>query len=292
MAETRSDREYVWQHFLPCVYLQQFSADERKAGRKSQIWRTDDAISVSVTVESQCAQDYYYSAKNRKEIEMFFGESEGLYADIARKIWDRQNANTTDYYGLITVMFDLFLRNAAHENKTSFNNFHAYALRQSGFVEQVLLRTTNGPTPTPAIVRSHLKRNWKVYLLEAAEGEVLITSDNPSMWFSWDSNGPLDYVLLPVTPRFCAIAYDQRFTDIKTTKLSVEDGHRINWHQIQHCSQCIYSRSEIDSQERKQITEAWTDRSPAGGIIDSTKWNFDMGYLPTERGYSFLTRLG
>ncbi len=93
---------YKFQHYLPTVYLKQFSTDGLAATRKSMIWRLDEQRHKRVSVPSQCAEDYFYSASDAKMTEEMFGKSEEVYGRTVQQIWAREEKQAgTDYFGLI-----------------------------------------------------------------------------------------------------------------------------------------------------------------------------------------------
>ena len=77
---------YKREHFLPCVYLKNFSPHGVHATRDSKVWRVDQKRCAFVSVDSQCAGDYLYSKENPKESEHEFQAIEDAYASALAKI--------------------------------------------------------------------------------------------------------------------------------------------------------------------------------------------------------------
>jgi hypothetical protein len=58
------------QHYIPCAYLAGFSRNQLDNKRKSRILRTDaDIENRSVTCETQCYSEYFYSEKEAVRVE-------------------------------------------------------------------------------------------------------------------------------------------------------------------------------------------------------------------------------
>src|SRR5437868_3168158 len=108
--------EYRRQHYLPAVYLREFSVDPSHIDRDSKVWRFDGKQHSLVPVETQCVDDYFYSRKQAQEAEKMFQNMEGLYAQCVRKIKARQSPTKDEFFGLILMIFDLHIRNEACGN--------------------------------------------------------------------------------------------------------------------------------------------------------------------------------
>ena len=86
--------EFVKQHYLPAVYLQNFCVPSQKPHRYAAIWRFDGVDNTQAQVENQCFQKYGYSKPEAASVEKEFGEIEG---EIFKKVQDRVAANS---YGI------------------------------------------------------------------------------------------------------------------------------------------------------------------------------------------------
>src|SRR6266508_4500792 len=120
--QKRANRPYVRQHFLPTIYLREFSADQSRISRTSNVWRCDCIRNVLVSVETQCYGKYFYSAERPAEAERTFHGMEGLYAQCIEAIKRGCKPSTEEFFGVILMVFDIFLRNAAYENETGEDN--------------------------------------------------------------------------------------------------------------------------------------------------------------------------
>jgi hypothetical protein len=154
---------YQNQHYLPAAYLKQFAADKSaKPTRKSQIWRFDGRTSKPVPVEDQCFERWFYSKEDAATIEKAFGASEGCFAECARRIRDGKPPADGQFFGLIGIIFDLHLRNAAQYNLTGKSNLHAYHLRLCGLKRRLV---GGGHEPTDETFQAHMKSRWRVRVL-------------------------------------------------------------------------------------------------------------------------------
>ena len=130
---------YRKQHYLPAVYLQNFASDQGKPSRRSRIWRFNGLKQTHVSVESQCFENYGYSRSNPSGAESVFHGMEGMYGDCMKKIRAGLTGTKREYFGLILMMFDLHLRNAAYKNLTGLEGIEAYRIRLGCFKREILL---------------------------------------------------------------------------------------------------------------------------------------------------------
>src|SRR5277367_5694359 len=117
---------YKKQHYLPSAYLKYFSVDQRICNRKSSVWRFDGKIQRCVPIESQCFSDYLYSKKEAAEIESKFQSRENNYCQIVDKIRANKEPTGHNFGDLFLSMFDFYLRNAIHKNRTGKEGIDAY----------------------------------------------------------------------------------------------------------------------------------------------------------------------
>jgi hypothetical protein len=129
------------QHYLPAVYLKQFSIDGVSARRDSFIWRLHRSIHKEVPVETQCHERFFYSAIEPVVAEAFFGKSEELFGQIAQRVWQGlENRGFRDYFGLLIFMISLHLRNPAYRFDLAMSRLEGYKLLEQQVVHHVFLR--------------------------------------------------------------------------------------------------------------------------------------------------------
>ena len=274
---------YTRQHFLPAVYLQQFSVDADRATRTSLVWRFDEERNKPVPVETQCAPKHFYSKLDPKGAEETFHQMETAYGKIAQKIWFQTDPSNRDYFGLILMMLDLHCRNVVYENLTTKENVHAYRVRMHCMRD--LMGDANAPLSDPQFFD-----HWKVRLLKTDDPSGLVTSDNPALYFTLDEI-KLHLVVMPVTPSCCAVAYDSRFIKATGNHLNVEDGSLLNLHQVEHCCKCLFTASELSSEQQAFIRRHWNDRTESIGCVDEQAWTPNLLLFPDANKFSFLHKV-
>ena len=90
---------YKKQHYLPAVYLSQFSSDQQILTRAgSKVWRTDIIGTHLVSVKSECCKDYFYSKKDPKGTETMFQGLENLYPSSVRRVRSRTEPKPQEHY--------------------------------------------------------------------------------------------------------------------------------------------------------------------------------------------------
>jgi hypothetical protein len=278
---------YKRQHFLPAVYLKEFSADRRRLDRSSRLWRFDGKVSRLVSVARQCAKDYFYSRERAAASEKMFQGMEGLYADCLRKIKTRQSPSTPEYFGLILMMFDLHLRNAAYLNLTGKDNLHAYYLRLRALRHKILLES-DGTEPSDAEVWEHLRSYWRVRVLDSSIGSEFITSDNPSIWMQFRGGQPrLEMMILPVTPVHIAIAYDRRRLDVVGERTTHADEGGLNKLQCRSAMTCIYISSSLSAEQESCASDVFMERGPHLALTSDQQWDARLFRTGGDKRFSF-----
>src|ERR1700692_3981915 len=127
------------QHFLPTAYLKYFSSDQNACARDSWIWRLDGEAQRHVPIISQCFEKYHYSKKDPVQTEKMFQEGEAAYCECLDLIRAGKTLSGTKCGTLLVLMFDLFIRNAIHKNRTEEEGIGAYRIRSRSFLQEILL---------------------------------------------------------------------------------------------------------------------------------------------------------
>lgn len=270
--------EYEWQHYLPEVYLKQFSAT-----KESKIWRFDEQESVPKSVRSQCAAFDFYSSTDRENTEKMFQQMEDAYGRILMKLRSGRPHTPKNNFGLILFMLQLHCRNVVYENLTTKENVDAYRIRFQ------CLRDLMGDANAPLSDQQFLDR-WKVQLLKCDDPSGLVTSDNPSLFFTLDEIR-LHLVMMPVTPSLCAVAYDSRFIVAIGDHLSVEDGSLLNAYQVKHCFKCLFTASELRLDQQVFIRQEWNERDNPIGCVDEQAWTPNLLLFPDGNRFRFLLKV-
>jgi hypothetical protein len=276
------------QHYLPSVYLKHFAAVGPNAGRNSKVWRFDVKASRLVSVQSQCQADYFYSRNAPQFAEQTFQGMENEYAGIAHKIHDRKNPTEKEYFGLILMMLDLHIRNPVYANRTNSENIHAYNIRLQCVLNDILVdkRKSN---PSHADLVAQLKQNWRVRILWTDVDRQLLASDNPALWFTLDESGALHFMILPISPAFCAFAFDNRRLVMNGDgALSDSDGALLNERQVRSASSALYSAMELTTVQQALVKDVWRNRTPVGGFVDDEMWSLNIVRATANGGFSFV----
>ncbi len=275
--------ENVWQHFVPQVYLRPFSATS-----KDELWLFDGQSIGCKSVKSQCAEEYFYSSSDPA----FFQTMEDTYGRILDKRIQRGKTLTAkDRLGLILMMFDLHCRNRAYTNLTGEKNVDSY----NALIHclHILLGENGAPLSSEQLLQ-HLRNTWRVRLLETSCEPGLITSDNPALWFTFDETEDkqrLHFMLLPITPRCCAVAWDMRFVRVNGSDLTKDDQTRLSFGQIQHCTRFVYCSSKPSLDELPDARIAWKERERPAGQVRANSCDFNFLGLKGDTGFSFLTSI-
>ena len=275
------------QHYLPVIYLQQFSVDGCNSLRKSQIWRLGHNSHEAVSVESQCHERFFYSASDPSSAEKLFQSSEKTYASLARLVWKwRQNRTDKEYFALILMIISLHLRSASYEVRQKRARIETYKLLEQQAIHHVLVPGSQNAI-TPEELFAILKSRWRGRLLSCPLDYTLITSDNPSVWFTVNNSGDRHFMILPVTPECCAIAYDRSMLVVNGSVLSNTDVEVLNRTQVKSMLKALYSSIAFPEQYRSSVAKIWKTHTPPSGFIDETTWS--MNVLQYTGSLSFVT---
>lgn len=274
------------QHFLPCVYLKNFSPDGIRATRESKVWRVDQTRCAFVPVKSQCAGDYLFSKRDPKKSEREFQAIEEGYASALAKIWTEGEPTVFEYFALIFATFDLYARNIAHENLTGLEGVDAYNLRTTTMLNRLVLGNFESDSLPPGEIKARLIKWWGVRLFRTPGGEIA-TSDHPALCFNWGKTSSIDFILLPLTPTVCAGVFDKRTTRTQGNMLTADDGVTLFDALVTHCNSCIYTSSKPDDGAVEAFRMLWQRRSAPHTITDPEKWSLEL-ITPRPNAFSFV----
>src|ERR1044072_1079638 len=257
------------QHYLPAVYLKQFSPDAQNATRKSFLWRLGITTQAFVKVEDQCREAFYYSKVKPRQAENLFHEGEQLYGKALQQIWQgTQGTNARYYFGLIVMMMSLHLRNPAYQNLTGLDNFELYLGLEETFMAQVLM------CDFPDAISQ--QDRWRVFsarwrlIIRKTPGKIF-TSDNPAVCCAIDDSRDVHFILLPVSPEFCAVAFDKRFLEI-IGPMTTEDLSKIQTLLVGTCLEALFSHRRFSDEEIDVLNKFRTESEGPKGSIDGTHW--------------------
>ena len=277
---------YKRQHYLPCVYLKNFSADGSRATRISKVWRVDCSRAVSVTVESQCASNYLFSSQNPEKSEEDFGQMENAYGRAMKKIWAGGDPTVFEYFSLILATCDLYARNIVHENQTGREGIHAYELRTTTLINRLILGHFGDDALPLDQIKARVMESWGVRLFRTPGGQIA-TSDHPALCFNWGKTECIDFILLPLTPTVCAAVFDKRTTRTTGSTLTPRDGTFLFDALATHCNSCLYTCEEPEKGVIAAFETAWQRRKPPRTTTDHEKWALELT-TPRADSFSFI----
>jgi len=261
------------QHYVPCVYLKQFSTAGPSAVRESSIWRLSQHMHKLVPVRDQCYERNCYSATESDKIESLFGNFEGRYGVMAQRIWKGDpNQSIEEYFGLMFFIVSLHLRNCAYEVDPELGcRGDAYYLLEQQFVHHYLMDAPDCVT-TPEQQLARLKDSWRVSVCTSASENRLITSDNPALWFSACGSGNVDFMILPVTSNSCAIAYNRKVVRVVGDFLVPADVKVLNIAQVMSCQKALYSDAPFSEDDQRESAEFWSRHNKSPGFVNMHEW--------------------
>jgi hypothetical protein len=187
-------------------------------------------------------------------------------------------------------MFDLHLRNAAHENKNPSEGIEAYNLRTRIFFRNVLLRRSTGNCTNHEIVE-HIQHYWALELVHLPNGHIFVTSDHPSIWTSVQRPDSLDLITMPITPWHTAVGYDRRVVEVVSNEVSDEDEGTLNVSQAAQATTCVYSSQELNSAATSGVREQLQKKSGERCQVSGTNWRLALQSIGPEYFFSFLIRV-
>lgn len=266
---------YKRQHYVPAVYLKNFSVDGKTADRKSNIYRLDATRSLCVPVESQCAEDYFYTSKTPKATEENFQEMEGRYGNILKKVWEWKSASgSAEYYSLILVMADFHIRNLAYVNATGDERIAAYEMMIAHWRDHIC----GEDNASDVTWGKRLQENWRVLIVTPPKGGDFITSDNPCIWSG--PKGKQSLMFLPLTPGQMAVAYNRSIHRISGGAISQNDLDVLNSAQANHCVDAVFSHLPHLPEGEQRIRWIFQNRHSKPGRISFQGWVPNLYVLP------------
>ena len=273
------------QHYLPAVYLKQFSPDAPNATRKSFLWRLGMETHAFVKVEDQCRQAFHYSKAKARQAEDLFQEVETLYGKAMQRIWQGREATKRQYFGLIVMMMSLHLRNPAYKNFSSLDNLEVYRGLEETFMAQVLM--ADFPNAQSLEERwAIFSANWRVTVMNTPE--EIFTSDNPALCCAMDDVRDVHCIFLPVTPRFCAVAFDKRFLEV-VGPMTVDDLLKVQTLLAGASLEALYSSRAFSTEERDSLNNFRANQTRSGGSIDGTHWT--PHFLILREPFTFFRKI-
>lgn len=273
--------EYINQHFVPVVYLKEFSVGGSASRKKSTVHylsRKPRADSSPVKTENECCGDFFYSRQHAEKAEKFFSETfENLYGLLKQRIYGGTVLKINESE-LFLTMVSLYLRNPAFENRVRRERIGAYFDLEFEFVHTFLKGSfpTAKPEDVPFL---QMTQKWRVKTLKAEHTSELRTSDNPVSMLTTRAESSVQMALMPVNPEVCVVAYDTDAVAVLKDTFSPEDEEALNNLQYKQAQNCAYSRVEFTPQVESHIRDFWTRHPRKTGFLGDDHWH------PMIQGY-------
>lgn len=279
-------------HYLPSAYLKYFSVDQANCSRKSSVWRFDGSVQRCVPIESQCFGDYLYSKNEAAKVESQFQKRESNYCQIVDKIRASQEPTGTNYGDLFLSMFDFYLRNAIHKNRTGKEGIDAYDQRIQMAFSQILLGRNDGELPRADII-DHILHFWRVEIISILPNSQFVTSDHPSVWitvrkFPESPKPELQLIMLPISPKHAAVAFDRRVLEIINHQASLGDVVKLNVGQVENADRCVYMSERLKDDDIAVVKKYFTRKPASPCEVNQGGWKLILQYLPVEHHFSFM----
>ena len=241
------------QHYLPASYLWNFSADPSLKRLSRFIRLGDDGTQTeNITVESQCAKDYFYS----KDTKMEAAEWEGLEAEWNGVIDNLSKSQPPGNMAVILIyqFLTIHLRNISFQHTDKQEDRLATFLRtRNALMEIICGAPTNGLFSLPA--------SWAAQVL-SADDDVFATSDNPVVMFAQDEAHYYSFFGAPITKRMWAFVFDtKKWTNFDLTASNEDDiSHLLNQVQAVVSVKSLFAARLFPKDEADRHVELFSNR--------------------------------
>lgn len=255
------------QHYLPVSYLKFFSQNPNE-NRKARIFRYDGVSSTQVPVESQCYGKFHYSSAMADLVEAHFGVFESKYPTLIKKLINGDSLSKSDYYFFILIIFDIHMRNIAYRHHGFANPFKGYQQLRDLFFERVIaeLPLQYQLKPNEYLFNAFVKK-WRLSCINTTGDDFFITSDHPCLWFDVGGYKPV-FMILPITPRIIALAYDVREVEVVEQTAHPGDISVVNFYQCRQSLKVVYSQAKLTSEQEKVASSIYNKiRSKHGDVF-------------------------
>ncbi len=265
--------EYKIQHYVPVVYLRNWSVNQNVRNRNSEIWRflIDGETWQKVKAKREGCEDFHYSRLAAEVAEKSFHEMENDYATLTSEaIGGNLALNRRGTLQWMLIATDLFVRNSIHLNETEEENFKAYRRRSIMFLSFL------SGLPADAemqIIGDTLLSNWQVLFLtyKPTPDEHLITSDVPCIPLSLMGLEQICFYM-PVGPSL-AIIIAPKTVKARTTVLTERDLIYLNHAVVINAKNVLYSYTKPSLNNFHIIVADWRENvSGLESVWDGNRW--------------------
>ena len=263
------------QHYLPCVYLGNFSSELDRNIRKRNLYRNDGRgrPNVRVPIESQGVEDFYYGVLGADEVESDFGGVERdygrIYQDVASVYPVRK-----DLKKLLAHFLVILTRGKAVQNLLTKPFYQAFSLALYQFGEHYLYDQQLTELRDERFTRYLQNRYVEVIL--TSRGKELITSDNPALVLTDNRGKSMLLGMLPLSPSKLLVIYDKTNVQFKQTRLSESDVSAINGLQAANSIQAVYSDTPLDSEALEKLDGLFQRRLGPNIVVEENEISYDF----------------
>ena len=285
-----ADNKPKKQHYVPCAYLAQFSANPRPRLRKSKVYRTDNNIENRlVPVETQCFKEFYYEEDDTQKVE----DELKTLEDELQKIIGQCNEGMPKQRELKLLMLHhayMFSRGEAVENVSSTTKYTSYnnasnLLLAHYFYDQPITDLRNKD------FANYLFNNYGSLVL-TSKGESLITSDNPVIVFQTLDGVQAALSFMPLTSHRISILFHKSYVRAKPTKLDTLDVANLNALQAMNSYEAIFSFDELPEKDLVSARKCFGKRRYPKVQINDKGGKFDLPLVSTvAKKFSFIREL-
>jgi hypothetical protein len=276
---------YQKQHYVPFVYLREFSENPTDDRKTSYIWRVSHPFIGRVKTVKACWEPFFNSKANPEQAEGMFGHYEGKYADFAKRVSARQPPNDwPTHFAPLIQMISLHLRNPAYANRTGEERARIYPNMEVEFWTTVIPPDSD-PERLLETALLTLMDAWDVCVLETSEGSF-VTSDNPVRLYAACDDTPPTILMMPVNPSAYAVAFRKSHWMLSNPTIGRLDYLRLNTHAVRYCQQSVYCNVEPEADEKVVFLEELKKRHASPGFFGDEIWCINR--IPLVQRFDFL----
>jgi len=234
---------------------------------------------LEAAVGNLAVTSYLYSKADPERAEKSFHEMESDYPPIVDKILAGQDLRKQEYFGLITMLFDLHLRNPAYKNRAKAEHFDVYQAISKSFNADLFADEPQQGRDLRELTRI-LTEFWVVQPIRVTN-DRLITSDHPALLFSHLDR--LAFGFLPIHPLCGVLVADTRRARPQSATTSLTDVALLNTYQVRTCIRHVYADHDLsgDIGDDKPLTK-WLRKQHSRGFADLGSWQPELIKYPGD----------
>lgn len=261
------------QHYVPAVYLQNFSENRTLRNREALVWCFDGTAAPSrKKVKRICRQEWTYSERAPEQEKDYFSRSEEAWGEAARELTTGDSSfNPLLITPLIFNLLVLHFRNVAYRNisggeRLDVMNGACIAAALSDFVG---IRAADADARLPGnwaeLIVGAMQKHWCLSIV-GADRFQLWTSDNPVLRLAPESRPDCIFYGAPVDPRRWIFAFDRRKMHIEGAVADDRETHLLNFLIAAHSNETIFTSLKPSEAELDHARRGFASRHEGGAI--------------------------